>query len=252
MRVVLKKDACYHAAMLASTYVPENALNFPNWFHTSLSPEVPQAMACSPKVGAISRDILLLVTHFCFDLKAGAVLQRRLIILIGTFADRLDDGLRQVAYGSLAESMHVKEADTVVTLSAVDSLMLLLCDADFNAELMSHHAPMLFRGLFNLFTELTEGTLTLIITLALTLTIVIVFWKVRLSSPPLISSPPCLGCSGNTPHRWQGLWQLRYLRYGIRQIPNPTRSRVPSYRQLPLSLTHPPRHARPWDTWRCP
>ena len=69
MRVVLKKDACYHAAMLASTYVPENALNFPNWFHTSLSPEVPQAMACSPKVGAISRDILLLVTHFCFDLK---------------------------------------------------------------------------------------------------------------------------------------------------------------------------------------
>jgi len=137
LRVVLNKDACYHAVGLAAAYLPEGALPFPQWFVGTLMPEVQAALQ-------INRQ-------------CGAILQRRLILLLGSFASSLTPELRATAYQSLAQIMAAEGSDVVVMLGAVDTSMLLLCDGEFDADAFAPHASTLFEGLFRLFGELTEG-----------------------------------------------------------------------------------------------
>ena len=73
-------------------------------------------------------------------LHCARVLQRRVILLLGAFVDYLDTQLCGVAYGSLTTAT-VEGSDMVVMLSAVDSLMLMLCAAEFDADVFAPHAP---------------------------------------------------------------------------------------------------------------
>jgi len=129
---VLRKDACYHAAGLIQPYLEDGALDFCSWFQSTLTTEAQSG-----------------IHH-------AAVLQRRVVVLLGIFSSHLNDQLRATAYANLATALSAG-SDLVVMLTAVDTLMLLLCDADFDVEEFAPHAPQLFQGLFSLFPHLAEG-----------------------------------------------------------------------------------------------